>query len=307
MGDDDGVIPGAINMIGKIFDETGLQLVRVNSADYYWPKRNLKSHGRLMLNSHGKFEVRDSSIWLNKTLKEGVSFVNLPVINNGGFVHTDVLEKIKKNGKYIHSAIPDLYSGIALASVTEKFGFTTVPFFVNGASQHSTGTSQFARSSLDLNATEKTPAQRFLEEGNIPFHPSLPMLENGHYPRSTRIMAFDAYLLSSFLRKNDPTVNHQQQLSLIFAFSGLTRNARDINSWAKDFSKLNGLAFGRAKFHSLPKLLKRYANRKLFNRLKSGEMQIYDSPQWPLQDVAVATEFAAAKLTTAYENLMRDL
>ena len=38
-------------------------------------------------------------------------YANLPVIYNGGVIHIVELQKLNRDGKYFHSAIPDVFSG----------------------------------------------------------------------------------------------------------------------------------------------------------------------------------------------------
>ncbi len=302
MGDDDGVLPGAIALAADILTTNNLKVLRATAADYHWPTRNKKTHGYLSLNIGSKFEVRSSTQWLDKVLRGGAPYSNLPVIYNGGFVHTDVLARLKHAGKHLHSSIPDVYSGVAIASVVESFGFTDVPLFLNGASQHSTGTSTFAVVKTSEYASI-SPAQRFVDEGNIPFHPSLPMLANGHYPRSTRIMAYDAYLLSSFLRESSSAITAQDQLTQFLASSTMTRHAHEIDEWCRLFAARNGLSYKQAKLAAVPISFLRYARRKIKKRMRQRRAIILNAPEWPLLTVDEAVQFAGSKTAAIYNDL----
>jgi hypothetical protein len=304
MGDDDGVVPSAIALAAHIMSSTGLKVLRTSAADYHWPKRNQKSHGQLRLPLKGGFELRNSSEWLDKVFCEGSPYSNLPVIYNGGFVHSDVWAKIKHDGKHLHSSIPDVYSGVAFASVVENYGFTDVPFFVNGASQHSTGTSTFGAGNTSAFAPN-SPAQRFVDEGNIPFHASLPMLSDGHYPRSTRIMAYDAFLLSSFLRKPIPHIHPQQQLTQFLAASATSRHAEELRAWCREFAERNGLSYNRAAVLAAPLVVSRYISRKMSKQQRKREVEVFDSVDWPLFTVDEAAQLAGEKLAPRFNELKK--
>jgi Glycosyl transferase family 2 len=304
MGDDDGVVPCAIALAAHLMSSRGLKVLRTSAADYHWPKRNQKSHGLLRLPLKGGFELRNSAQWLDKVFCEGSPYSNLPVIYNGGFVHTDVWARIKHNGKHLHSSIPDVYSGVALASVVENYGFTEVPFFVNGASQHSTGTSTFGAGKTSEFAPN-SPAQRFVDEGNIPFHPSLPMLADGHYPRSTRIMAYDAFLLSSFLRKPFPHIHAQQQLTQFLAASATSRHGLELRAWCREFAERNSLSYSRAAVLAVPLVASRYISRKMSKQKRKRDVEVFDSVDWPLLTVDEAAQFAGKKLAIRYNDLRK--
>jgi hypothetical protein len=88
------------------------------------------------------------------------SFIDLQIIN-------DV--KQRSNGRFFNSAIPDVYSAIAIACLIDTYYFSMRPYAVAGLSRHSTGNSF---SNLQVDAL---PAQRFLAENEIPIHPQLIM------------------------------------------------------------------------------------------------------------------------------------
>ena len=68
MGDDDGILPGAVSRIAEVLTETGVKALRTTSCDFHWPKRNGKEHGRLTIERPGGVEIRNGRDWLNKVL-----------------------------------------------------------------------------------------------------------------------------------------------------------------------------------------------------------------------------------------------
>jgi hypothetical protein len=52
-----------------------------------------------------------------------------------------IKQVINRDGRFFQAACPDVYSSLALASVSGNYLFSTRPFSVNGASAHSNGTS----------------------------------------------------------------------------------------------------------------------------------------------------------------------
>jgi glycosyltransferase involved in cell wall biosynthesis len=299
MGDDDGILPGGIARSAEVLVATGTRALRTKSCNYHWPIRNGKEHGRLLIKKQGGIEVRSGLEWLKKVLSEGVPYENLPVIYNGGVIHIDELRKMNRNGRYFHSAIPDVFSGVALASVVGEYAFLNEQLFINGASQHSTGTSQFANT-IKVNTTSgKTPAQRFLGEGNIPFHPLLPMTADGNYPKSIRAMVYECYLQSAFLRDGVELTSPKQQLTNFISASSDKLQNEEVQAWCKMFAKQNNLSYVRAKINATPTiaaLFARYIIKKYLKKRRNRNAKIFDAPKWPLLTVADAAQLASDQL-----------
>lgn len=305
MGDDDGILPGGIARLAEVLVETGTKALRTKSCDYHWPKRNGKDHGRLLIEKSGGVEIRNGLDWLDKVLTGGLPYANLPVIYNGGVIHIDELRKLNRNGRYFHSAIPDVFSGVALASVVGQYAFLDEPLFVNGASQHSIGTSQFSKTLRTNGSSGKTPAQAFLDEGNIPFHPSLPMAADGSYPKSTRVMVYDAYLQSAIFRQGAELTTQQQQLTQFLASSLASRHTDEIKNWCRKYAEKNGLSYGQARVFAAPIAMARYFRRKYEKSSRNRNVKIFDSPQWPLLTVDEAANFAGDRLTESNAHLAK--
>jgi hypothetical protein len=206
------------------------------------------------------------------------------MLYNGGFVSFSVLKQIKaKTGAFYSSCIPDLYSAIAVSSIIDRYIYLNEPLVVNGASRHSTGTSQFSIASK----TVQSPANVFASEGNIPMHGDVPLCADGSYPPSLQALAYESYLQSEPLRSGAAEVMHARQLELILATSG--RHATAIRDWGRlfaakhslDFESLNAKA-NRTRVHlrlsSLPNQL-----AMVINTYRLG------SPDCPIRDVYEAT------------------
>lgn len=159
LGDDDGLLPGAVRDVASIFDKTGTPALTWLKAEYCWPDHILGHYrnyiqvplqNRLVRYEAGS-ALRDvSRLWLpyNRT----------PTLYNS-FVSTEVLRRLKQDGKpFFRCIIPDVYSGIVILSEIGTYLHSVRPFSVNGASAASTGTSQFHR------GNDKSAAQSFLSE-----------------------------------------------------------------------------------------------------------------------------------------------
>jgi len=121
--------------------------------------------------------------------------------------------------------------------VMDRFLYVHEPLAINGASRHSTGTSQFAvRESADA-----SPARLFESEGNIAWHPDVPRCADGSYPPSFQAMVYESYLQSRALRNGAGGDRHAEQLELILASAGPRETA--IGEWGRRFAAAHQLNF----------------------------------------------------------------
>jgi glycosyltransferase involved in cell wall biosynthesis len=243
VGDDDGLMPGAAVRLAELIRETGSQAIRSATCKYRWPGVG-KPYGRLRVPLKSGYEVRDSKAWLAKALAGYASFPDLPMFYTGGFVDMRIVESVRKHsGAFFRSCIPDVYSSVAFASVTESYVYCEEPLAVNGISKHSTGTSQFSNSKNQ----EASPAKKFLSEGNIPLHKDIPACADGNIPPSIHALIFESYLQTDFLRNGPGATSEtmREQLEIILASS--PAGDRDVEEWARLFAGLHGLDFEAAR------------------------------------------------------------
>lgn len=171
IGDDDGVLPGAIiDLMTLVSDNGPVDAITWPSAEYGWPScQNNYLRNTIVIPLAEEIEKRKT----RKVLREVISFKRpyseLPFIYKG-LINTDVIKRLRtvSGGSIFHSMIPDVYFGIASCSVIEEYLYTYHPYTMNGASHHSNGTSSFSPEE------GKKAKQLFLAEDNIPFHSSLP-------------------------------------------------------------------------------------------------------------------------------------
>ncbi len=178
LGDDDGILPGALAELNKIIAETGCEAITWKSAGYNWPTHiNENARNILSIPLKNSLEKRDSKKMLNVVIHFRAGYDALPMVYRG-FVRYDTIKRaMDKSGKFFHSMVPDVYSGIAIACVTETYHYSSKPYTIEGVSHHSTGAATFTTTK------NKMSEKKFLSEENIPFHrkmvayvPSFPIL-----------------------------------------------------------------------------------------------------------------------------------
>ena len=131
---------------------------------------------------------------MQKVLNGEDGFSSLPYIYTGGFLHLDLVKKIKAHSPsnlFFHSINPDVYSGVAATSMTTHYLHIWDPLAIAGISQHSNGT---AILTLSAHEVENLP---FFRENGKSFHPSL----GSGFATSEQLLVYESYLQSSSLRE----------------------------------------------------------------------------------------------------------
>jgi len=233
LGDDDGLLPGALYSVNQIIKKTGHKAIRANGCSYYWPNLLGSSFGSISVSIKKGFEVRNSGQMLQKALDGKISYIELPVLYNGGFISGDLIEQARhKCGKVFNSLAPDIITGIIFSFLTEEYVYSYEPLAINGASVHSTGTSAHEKTKRNR---AYDPLEKYLSESNIPYHKELPLTSNGTPLRSIPSSVYEAFLQAEvFHNLKSVKTSKEKQLNIILTDSGPNHN--EIVEWAKLFS-----------------------------------------------------------------------
>jgi len=267
MGDDDGLLPGSLFRMAEIIQETQAPAIRTEYCTYDWPGMPEHPKGQLIVPLSNGMEKRNSRRWLYKTLEGLVRYSQLPMIYNGGFIHLSLLQRIRyRTGTFFSSVNPDVYTAVAISRLTDDFLFVREPLAISGTSRHSNGHSAFS-----VSATRNSQAySQFLSEGNIPFHPDMPTLEDGSLPLSIQACVYEAYLQSAPLLGGVDEMSHARQLAVILTTSGKHRAM--IDAWGWKFAERHGLDYSgaiRTATRLRPKLKANAMKQKLGRVLRS--------------------------------------
>lgn len=289
LGDDDGLLPGALTKVAKLMRTGSTQAIRSRVCGYAWPSVTGSSFGKLTVPLASGCELRDSGVWLKRALDGRAGYTELPMLYSGGFVATDLVQRIRHTtGNFYLSSIPDVYSAVAIASVSKHYLFCHEPLAINGASKHSTGTAYFASASQQ----QTTAADLFHSEGIIPIHPDFTDSAHGRFPKSLQVMVFESYLQSAPLRPLEAQIPRQMQLEVALA-AGLP-NDHGLDEWARGYARRHGLdhADARRAATRLRRRLRLAASGRNF----SDEVQTFEcgSNDLPLRNVHEAALAAAA-------------
>ncbi len=209
IGDDDGLLPFALKVLNEIINEEKALAISFCTAVYYWPGASPYEDLLLIPRTKKYVERRESSIFLEKLLNGSLDYSELPMLYTGGVVHSSLIDKAKNSaGKFYHSFTPDVYSGIAIASVVKEYIRIERPIAISGLSKFSNGQSQLGSNKDD------SIAQAFFCENDIPF---LTALGDGKV-KSLHLLILEAYIQCGFLRKNE-VVEMVRQFEIVVAKS----------------------------------------------------------------------------------------
>lgn len=182
VGDDDGLLPGAIRRICRITEETGAKAIASGIARYVWPNHPVDElRNKMSWSVRNDVEIRNSAEWITRILSfEPLYTFDLPGLYCG-CVHVDVVSSMKKDGVFFRSQTPDAYSAFACAVALTNYAFSHRPFAIHGASGRSNGASYFHNK-------DSSESEKFFKENTIPFHSMLRVCP------SFRVLAAEAFL-----------------------------------------------------------------------------------------------------------------
>ena len=177
LGDDDGLIPGALSALAQWARATGADAISWQEATYYWPTHSLAE-------LRGRLQIPLLSVNWNVSARAGLTAAKwsllrwnyLPIIY-GGLVKLDVMNRLRdRTGEYLLSHSPDVYSAFAISSIIERYIYTEYPFSTFGFSGKSMASA--IQSSRTLGKADNTETfDVFLRESSIAPHPDFPVGE----------------------------------------------------------------------------------------------------------------------------------
>jgi glycosyltransferase involved in cell wall biosynthesis len=287
IGDDDGLLPNSLGRVVRLAEKHGLEALSSNTCGYHWPSSNTHNDSILSVPFNRGDKRVDAKAAIKRVLDWKVDSLILPTLYTGGLISADLVNRIKsKRGAFFQSQIPDVYSGFAICGAIDEYIFTAEPFAIQGASRHSNGAALFRM--------EITP---FLTEGNIPFHPDIPLPRSDTLTFSHPALAYEGYLQSQYIHGDFARVKPADMLELIL--SETHTGAEVLQEWAAAFASHHGIDFEkvamtakkRQRARRLSKLRGTLLN--LLTRYRIGQ-----SHELPIRDVFEASLVAAALLST---------
>lgn len=265
LGDDDGLLPGALAYVDNIVKQTGVHAVASSACGFSWPNDATNEAGRLTCILDDGFRLIDSRDALQNVIDGEKSYSHLPMLYQG-FIDSVLIRKAKSvTTNFFLSMIPDVYAAIALTLLTTKYAYSRRPLVLTGHSHHSGGAAAFSKTERNK---EYNPALAFFRESNIPFHENLPPLSDGTVVRSIQAIVYESYLQAVSLHHNkDIRTSPEQQLFVILRDAS-PDFAESIGEWSQAFADLHHIDWTHVrhrlnsvytKIHQLVRRMKGYS------------------------------------------------
>jgi glycosyltransferase involved in cell wall biosynthesis len=142
IGDDDGIMPHAVDTALALFTNHQVQAVSAARAHYFWPDLISSRRNTALLPRGCKVKTLNSKFELKNVLIDN-DYYRLPCLYHG-FVKRSVVENIRKRqGRFFLSSQVDMFSSIALSMQDIPYAFSEAPLVINGGSSRSNGASHF--------------------------------------------------------------------------------------------------------------------------------------------------------------------
>ena len=247
IGDDDGLIPGALDQLAALVRETEVDAISATFATFIWPNPTNDHAGRLLVPMRTGHEVRESTHWLRRAVGGRAWYAELPMIYAAGAVRMKLLRRIQKamGDRIVGSCQPDVFTSTALASIAGRYAFSHRPLTIAGHSKHSNGAAWAATRTAGPDKAATQANAMFMSEPNIPWHPDLPTLDNGNLPMANDLLVYESYLQGAPVNHNLLGLNHQAELALLMARRIGDQTAMDI--WLDRFATRHGLDVAMAR------------------------------------------------------------
>lgn len=234
LGDDDGLYPWALRTLDTLIRAHDVEAVSSTFGLFQWPGHFPDcTQGRLIIPLSNSASVKHSRKELDRVFSGKSIYQNLPWLYHGGAASLTLINRARdQNGRFFCSQVPDLYSAVALSSITDKYLFVDAPIAIAGASKHSTGAAQ----GRSFSGKEEQPILRFKSEENIPFHKNLIL------GQSLQVMLYECYLQSWHLHNGDLGISLNCQLQVATNTAPLS-HLKIIREECRMIADRNGLSF----------------------------------------------------------------
>lgn len=173
IGDDDGILPGALSELDALIQETGEKAITWDHSYYYWPNMAVEQKKNTVSLSAGldprhRVQFKGESAILN-VANYHFSYSVLPMLYHT-VIHRDLIQTLRDlTGAVFKSKSPDVYSGFALAFVAQTYIRVGKSYSVMGISGKSTGWAfMVADSTLTSDFDERN------RQDNLNYHPQVP-------------------------------------------------------------------------------------------------------------------------------------
>jgi glycosyltransferase involved in cell wall biosynthesis len=286
IGDDDGLLPNALHRLQQNVDMEHVRAIVWPLQNYYWPEFfEPQLANTLSMSLHQPADVRKvSSRAMLKAVGRFRTPYNYLPSPYFGFVHQNVLSAVTaRSGRFFNSINPDVYSGVAVASVIDAYHISSKSYSLSGQSQHSNGASHVTGQGKDDPDSESS---RFSQENTIPFHseivfaPSIPILVGEAYLQARDHVGLEpnmfdvSMVIKEAVQEQNFLFNEDIQESVIFAVRRIAK-LHDLEPLAeREIKRASSHRYLRLSQEALRLIIKQ---NPIFDCAPYGVANIYDA------------------------------
>jgi hypothetical protein len=158
LGDDDGLLPGALSLAAKIIGSASCDVLSWRKVEYAWPDVLVEEYKNYFsISIDPVIVVKKSVDFLRGVHDYTCGYDEGPGLYSS-FVSTTVLDALSREveGGWFSAGSPDIYSSYVIASAVPEYHKCKFGLSVNGASGRSNGTAYMHRPQSDMAAEFKS-------------------------------------------------------------------------------------------------------------------------------------------------------
>lgn len=294
IGDDDGLMPGALSRLAAILQQSPCSVVRWERVGYRWPNVEPQLLPNCISIPLGlQQQTKSSSAVIRKVLRQPSRYLSLPMLYNSAVSHDLIRELKKRTGRVFSHSSPDVYSGFAVAKLAKTFVSLQRPMSINGGSAKSNGLTS-------IYGTKRDSVSRDFHK----LHATSNLQSPSFFPpvRSLSAGVLDAfYVAKHFLFPKDRLLSVSQKSIIRHALRDL--RASDETEWEQQIDQIAdslhddpGLSrwFARKRRNVKPSLIERQSFVPVWGVNKHA--LTLDGAKFGLRDVFEVSQFAGALL-----------
>ncbi|MDB9851293.1 glycosyltransferase family 2 protein [Amylibacter sp.] len=243
IGDDDGIYHNALEIVEDIFmDNPEIDFIRSNVSSFHWPTEECKGSFSGSKRKKTKYSVLSTKSSLSACKIGAVPYTYLPMLYNGGFVRTKVINDYLKTNpdQYFYKSInPDIYSAVYFGLNLDKYIYVHRDLAINGASKYSTGVSTFTigsgeKKSATIKSMDENKSKGFRA------HSAIPNSSLGEFVPAGAYFVHESYF-QNFGKNYRPNYEEVQELIFSCRKTSSPEYAQYLNEWIDEISSVYSL------------------------------------------------------------------
>jgi len=243
VGDDDGLTVDCIDNLLDVISIPEIDAIRTRSAHFTWPGTTADDRvGRLAVYRRAEqpAQVLSPAQELERALDGSIPFSRLPFLYTSGWARTACVDAARDiAGRFYKSAIPDLYSAVALAKTARRTAYLDKLLAIDGGSRHSNGRAHILKDS----AENQEKIASFWSETKFEFHSSIPRRCDGALSLNTYGFYLECLLQADHLYSDTASRwrTHVERAMLSYLANPWTNTSEAEFAWTQELARMHGV------------------------------------------------------------------